>query len=83
MSDDPVLNALFRLEAGMTGFATLEKRVSDLHEGQASLQAGQAAIEDRLSSLERHQTNLRVAVMERMDRLEDNLTAIREDISVN
>jgi predicted nucleic acid-binding Zn-ribbon protein len=66
-----------------TGFATLEKRVSNLHEGQASLQAGQAAIEDRLSTLERHQTDLRVAVMERMDRLEDNLTAIREDISVD
>jgi predicted nucleic acid-binding Zn-ribbon protein len=33
--------------------------------------------------LERHQTNLRVAVMDRMDRLEDKLTAIRDDISVN
>lgn len=59
MSDDPILAALARLEAG-----------------QAKLEAGQGR-------LETSHIALRVDLMARMDRLQNSLTLIRDDITVN
>ena len=40
-------------------------------------------LEARLTNLESGQTQLRVDLMGRMDRLQDSLTSIRDDIGVN
>ena len=49
----------------------------------AQLVEGQTRIEDRLTKLEDGQTKLRVNVMARFERVEDNLSEIRDDINVN
>jgi chromosome segregation ATPase len=54
-----------------------------LEAGQAKLEAGQASLEGRQAGLEAGQAKLRGDLMDRMDRLENNLTAIRDDIAVN
>ena len=45
--------------------------------------AALARLEDRLTRLEDGQTKLRVDLMERMDRFENRLTTIGDDIVVN
>jgi hypothetical protein len=47
------------------------------------LEAGQTRLDTGLSSLEAGQAKLRIDVMERIDRLQDTVTAIRDDIVVN
>jgi acetyl-CoA carboxylase alpha subunit len=47
------------------------------------LEAGQASVESRLTSVEAGQTRLRVDLMERMDRMENKMTALRDDMVVN
>ena len=69
MSDDPVLAAIARLEAG-----------------NARLEALTAGLETGLDTLRREAradlTELRVAMMGRMDRLQGTMTGIRDDIGV-
>ena len=84
MSDDPILAALARLEAGQArleaGQAGLTDRVTSLETGQASLRAEMAAfrsgVMDELGAT-------RVAVMDRMSGLENKITDIHADIAVN
>nr|WP_294556683.1 hypothetical protein [uncultured Rhodopila sp.] len=77
MSDSPVLAALARLEAGQT-----------------RLEAGQTRLEADITSLKGEQARLRsdflaelgktrADIMERVDRLENAVTLIRDDIAVN
>ena len=95
MSDDPILAALTRLEAGQ---ADMSGRLIRLEAGQADmsgrlirLEAGQADTSDRLTRLEAGQTSLRTdflaelgstraAIMEKVEGLQDSVTAIRDDI---
>ncbi len=73
MSDNPVLSALSRLESGMT------------HVGSrlTSLESRLTGVESGLTSVQQSQTTPRVDVMARMDRLENKLTEMRDDITVN
>ena len=87
MSDDPILAALARLE---TGQAAMFSRLERLEDGQAALatgmerlEAGQAALTTRLDRFDAGQTRLRADLMDRMDRLQDQLTDMRNDIAVN
>ena len=47
------------------------------------LQVVEAAVTDRLQVVEKNMTDLRVALMDRMDRLQETLTGIRDDVGVN
>jgi predicted nucleic acid-binding Zn-ribbon protein len=73
MSDDPVLSALSRLESGMTDVGS---RLTSLESRLTNVEAG-------LTGVQQSQTTLRVDVMARMDRLENKLTEMRDDITVN
>ncbi len=68
MSDDPILAALARLE---TGQAAMAARLGRLEAGIGTL-----ATRTELGET-------RAAIMERIDRVQDSLTAIRDDIAVN
>ena len=70
MSDSPVLAALARLEAGQT---RLEADITSLKGEQARLRS------DFLAELGK----TRADIMERVDRLENAVTLIRDDIAVN
>ncbi len=70
MSDDLVLAALIRLEAGL----------GSLH---ADLEASQTSLRAEMTSLRADMTSLRVDVMARIDRLENKIGEIRDDIAVN
>jgi len=48
-----------------------------------SLQAGQAKLDAGQTRLEEGQVKLRVELMGRMDRLQDVITGLREDVAVN
>jgi uncharacterized coiled-coil DUF342 family protein len=93
--DNPILAALARLEAGQ---ATLQQSVAalatraelaqvrvELTEVRAELTQSVAALATRteLTQVRAELTQMRVDLMARMDRLEDGLTAIRNDIAVN
>jgi chromosome segregation ATPase len=115
VSDELILAALSRLEAGQTALreevSSLRADVSRLEAGQTALREGvsalrgevaflrgevaslreevgrlaadQAALRADFARLEAAQTSLRVDCMARMDRLENGLTDIRNDIAVN
>ena len=70
MSDSPVLAALARLEAGQT---RLEADVTGLKAEQTRLRS------DFLAELGK----TRADIMERIDRLQNAVTAIQDDIAVN
>ena len=57
--------------------------LAQLVEGQTKLGDRLTKLEDRLTKLEDGQTKLRVDVMARFERVEDNLSEIRDDINVN
>ncbi len=80
MSDDRVLAALAQLVEGHT---RVEDRLTRLEDRLTKLGDGQTKLEDRLTKLEDGQTKLRVDVMARFERVEDNLSEIRDDINVN
>ncbi len=87
MSDDPVIallnginDRLGRLEHGQTG---LQQGQAALQQGQTALQQGLATLQRDQAALQQNQTVLRVDLMARMDRLGDQITSIREDITVN
>jgi uncharacterized coiled-coil DUF342 family protein len=73
--DNPTLAALARLEAGQ---ATLQQSVSAQATRAELTQQSVAALATRAEL-----TQMRVDLMARMDRLEDGLTAIRDDIAMN
>jgi chromosome segregation ATPase len=77
VSDSPVLAALARLEAGQTrleaGYTRLEADVTGLKADQTRLRS------DFLAELGK----TRADIMERVDRLENTVTLIRDDIAVN
>ena len=87
MSDDQiarVLASLGRLEAGQSQFdmrlAQLEKGQTQLEKGQAQLEKGQAQLRTEfLGELGR----VRGDVMARIDRVQDAITLVRDDITVN
>ena len=75
MSEDQVahvLAALDRLEAGQTQLGAHLDR----------LEAGQTQLGAHLDRLEAGQVQLRVDIMARIDRVQDTLTAVRDDITV-
>ena len=83
MSDDQtgrILAIVERLEAGQ---ADLAAKQADLAAGQASMGANLADLAAGQASMGADLTRLRVDMMARMDRLQDSLTAIRDDISTN
>jgi hypothetical protein len=57
--------------------------VTALQEGVARLERSQEKLERNQEKLERGHERLRVDLMERMDRFDNALTAIRDDITVN
>jgi len=73
--DNPTLAALARLEAGQ---ATLQQSVAAL-----ATRAELTQVRTELTQVRTELTQVRVDLMARMDRLEDGLTAIRNDIAVN
>jgi chromosome segregation ATPase len=91
MSDSLVLAALTRLEAGQT---RLEAGQARLEVGQTQLEAGLGQLEAELGRLKAEQKSLRSDllaelgrtrsdIMERVERLENAVTLIRDDIAVN
>jgi hypothetical protein len=64
-------------------FTTQEAGQMALQERFTTLEAGQTALQYSQTALQDSQTSLRVDTMARMDRLENRLTEIRDDISVN
>src|SRR5580658_4617832 len=84
MSDNPILSALTRLEAGQT---TLRSDVtalrSDLTALRSDLTALRSDLTARMDGLETGQIKLRVDLMERMDRLQYSLDQTKDDIGVN
>jgi chromosome segregation ATPase len=94
MSDNLVLASLARLEGGQTsmqatltsvqaGLTGVQRGLTSVQTGLTDVQTGLTALENRQTALEDSQTKLRVDVMARMDRLENRLTEIRDDIGVN
>ena len=87
VSDSLILAALARLEVGQASLqedvASLRADVSRIDAGQASLREDLASLRTDMSRLDAKQTSLRVDIMARMDRLQNSLTGIRNDISVN
>lgn len=73
MSDDLVLAALARLEAGQASLGQRLERV----------EASQVSLGQRLDRVEAGLLGLRVDLGERMDRLQNALTDVRNDIGVN
>ena len=91
MNEDLILTALSRLEEGQAKLqdgqakleVILEERLAKLDDRLAKLEDRLGKLEDRLAKLEDGHTRLRVELMARMDRLQDSLTAVRDDIAVN
>jgi chromosome segregation ATPase len=63
--------------------ADLRSEIAGLSARVAALEQRVGALEERLGGLDTSSTALRVDVMDRMDRLQNSLGAIQEDITVN
>jgi archaellum component FlaC len=72
MADDAVLTALARLEAGQAGIGDRLGRIEHRFE----------RFDDSLERIETGLKTFRVDAMSRMDRLENRLTEIRDDVGV-
>jgi chromosome segregation ATPase len=96
MSDEPntaIIAALSRLEAGQAALqqavaalatrAELAQVRAELTQVRLDLMGRMDRLEAGQERLETSQTSLRADTMERMDRLQDSLTDIRNDIGVN
>jgi methyl-accepting chemotaxis protein len=84
MADDPVLAAIGRIEAKIdTSVARLETKI-DTSVGRlgASVASLAAALEASRREARAELAELRVAMMSRMDRMQDTVTEIRDDIGV-
>ena len=91
MADDPVLAAIGRIEAKIdTSVARLETKIDtsvgrlDTSVGRlgASVASLAAALEASRREARAELAELRVAMMSRMDRMQDTVTEIRDDIGV-
>jgi cell division protein FtsB len=87
MSDDPILAALSRLEAGQTH---MEAELTCLATGQTHMEAeltrlatGQTHMEAELTRLATGQDMVRAEAADFREQVLNRLTAIREDIGVN
>ena len=89
-----VLSVLDRLEKGQAGIAAgvadvkakveqLERGQKQVEQSQKQLEQGQKQLEENQKRLEESHTRLRVDLMDRMDRLQDAYTGMRDDIWVN
>ena len=58
-------------------------KLDALNEGQGELRSDLGSLRSDLGALRVNVDGLRVGMMERMDRLQDSVTAIRDDIGVN
>lgn len=67
----------------MSDQPNLAARVTTLEEIARSTVETLARIEDRLTRLEASQTETRVAVMERIDRLEDKINVLADDVAAH
>ncbi len=77
MADDPVLAAIGRIEAKIdTSVARLETKID------TSVASLAAALEASRCEARAELAELRVAMMSRMDRMQDTVTEIRDDIGV-
>ncbi len=87
MSETAILAALSRLEAGQGRMETrldkLETRLDNLETWLDKLETSFEKLEAKVLGVASSQTTLRVDIMARMDRLENSLTDIRNDIVVN
>jgi len=92
--EDMILGALARLESGWQSVAgevsALRKDQSQLSEVLIKLADGQLTLSEELikiredvAKLREDQTSLRVGLMERMDRLQNILNSIRDDVTVS
>jgi len=87
MADDPILLALETLMGGQTQMrgelADLRSELSDLRSEVSELRGGQSELRGELTQLRGEQTRLRVDVLDQLEKMENKLTLIREDIAVN
>jgi len=94
MSDNPILASLTRLEAGQQalrvdmaelrdGQTALRADVTDLRADVTDLRADVTDLRADVTTLREGQTALRVDMMGRIERLENHITGIRDDIGVN
>ena len=67
--------------------AAIQAALLRIEEGQQQMRGDVAvlrtAVDDRLQLVEKTVIDLRVVLMDRMDRLQDTLTGIRDDVGVN
>jgi peptidoglycan hydrolase CwlO-like protein len=83
MSGDALGAILTMVTALQEGVARLERSQEKLESNQEKLERNQEKLERNQEKLERGHERLRIDVMERMDRLDNALTSIRDDITVN
>jgi hypothetical protein len=82
--DDLILAALARLESGQESLqVVIKKEFSDLWAAVNALQDTAIGVGEGLITLREDQTSLRVGLMERMDRLQNILNSIRDDVTVS
>ena len=83
MSDDTlslILAAMTRLEAGQSSMGA---EVSSMGAGISSIGIEVSSIISKVSSMDSEISSIRADIMARLDRHQDRLTAIREDMFVN
>jgi hypothetical protein len=84
MSDDPIISVLARLEAGQ---ARLEAGLTDMSGRIVGLEAGQSKLHTEMavfrSGLMDELSKTRGAIMQKVEGLQDSLTAIHADIAIN
>ncbi len=87
MSDDQILAAIIRLETGvgsvLQDLRTIREEQTSMRQEQNAFRQELAALRKDVTTLQQGQTALRVDLMERMDRLQDSISACRDDIGVN
>jgi hypothetical protein len=88
MSEDPILVALARLEVGQTAFRSEMAEVTGgIRAEVAENTRGLSAMRSELSKFRADMVEelgvTRGSIMERIDRVQDAVTAIRDDIAVN
>jgi len=76
-----------QIEAGYKQFDTrlthIETQLTQLDRRLTQVETGHRQLEAGLARLEAAQTSLRVDLMARLDRVQDSVTAVRDDVGVN
>jgi predicted nucleic acid-binding Zn-ribbon protein len=87
MSQDPVLQALNTLigeQSQMRGELTgLRGDLADVRADQSSMRGELTGMHATLARMQDEQTRLRVDMVDQLEKMENKLTLIREDIAVN